>query len=425
MKYITHLKAVFLMLTVSLFIAGCGEESSTTTSSDLTSSDPTTRTLTFNSNTLSLEVGAGGTLIASLDPTGTGTVMYASDNTGVATIDRLNGAVTAISAGTAIITASVLADGSLFTAASATATVTVTSPTPIPTVTLSLNYLRLGVGETASVVVTLDGSTDTAATVVSGGASIATAVNNNGIITIEGAAPGQTDVVVTASDNSTAAVTVVVNNRPTGNTGYHAFVTGYAVSTTDSIFAHTDNGFNVFAFQGNGFANAFNANNEVNINQRLGVGAQFFHDSTLSTTAFAGISVQAPQSYDFSSATHLVLQIGNALPASAHPNAHSTFTARIQNPADQQCNINVPLSPQDTPNTSSQGFLTHTLDLSTGWDCGGVSVGDVLATLDEVAVLLLGGTDPDSDASTNSNHTLMILGNVGFLGTPCSNTEHQ
>ena len=66
--------------------------------------DPTG--VSLNKSSLSLTVGATSTLVASITPTGaTGTVTWTSSNTSVATVN--NGIVTAVSAGTATITAKV------------------------------------------------------------------------------------------------------------------------------------------------------------------------------------------------------------------------------------------------------------------------------------------------------------------------------
>lgn len=79
----------------------------------------TPTSVSLNKSSLSLTVGATSTLVASILPTGaTGTVTWSSSNTSVATVN--NGTVTAISVGTATITAQV-------NSLTATCSVTVTS----------------------------------------------------------------------------------------------------------------------------------------------------------------------------------------------------------------------------------------------------------------------------------------------------------
>lgn len=83
--------------------------------------------ISLNMNDISLNVGKSETLTATIYPTNATNknVLWTSSNTSVATVN--NGVITAVSAGTSIITVTTL-DGNK----TSSCTVTVTSPTPIP-----------------------------------------------------------------------------------------------------------------------------------------------------------------------------------------------------------------------------------------------------------------------------------------------------
>lgn len=166
----------------------------------------------LSENTLSLAEGESGTLVAGFAPanhTGSKEITWASSDEAVATVDDA-GRVTAVSKGTAVITATSPEDG--VEAASCTVTVT----RPLAGISAEKAGLELTVGGTGTVKILLSpADTTDAPTIVwsSGSPSVAT-VDASGKITA--VAPG-TAVITAKAGGYTAQITVTVKAAPTGN----------------------------------------------------------------------------------------------------------------------------------------------------------------------------------------------------------------
>ena len=172
---------------------------------------------------LALEVGGTATLTATVEPDNATNqnVTWESDNTTVATVDTY-GNVTAIGAGTAIITVTTQ-DGTF----EATCAVTVTAaPVPVTGVSLNKDSLALGVGdsETLTATVAPDNATNQAVTWTSSDSTVAT-VDQNGVVTA--LARGTAVITATAADGSgaSASCTVTVSSYlPPANPNYRITV---------------------------------------------------------------------------------------------------------------------------------------------------------------------------------------------------------
>ncbi|MBD3921360.1 Ig-like domain-containing protein [Paenibacillus sp. PR3] len=166
--------------------------------------------VTVSPTTLDLKVGGPtGTITPAVSPasaTNKG-ITWSSDNTGVATV--ANGVVTAISNGTAHITATTVDGG--FTAIS-----TVNVTTPVTGVTLdksTLNLIKGGAASTLTETVNPSTASNKGVTWVSANPSVATVTN--GVVTPVGA--GTTIITVTTNDGGfTAMSTVTVKTAVTG-----------------------------------------------------------------------------------------------------------------------------------------------------------------------------------------------------------------
>jgi formylglycine-generating enzyme required for sulfatase activity len=159
--------------------------------------------VTLSKTTLSLVAGSTETLTATVAPTDAAnkTVMWVSDKTAVATV--ADGLVTAVSAGTAIITVTTT-DGSK----TATCTVTVT-PAPVSVESVALNKtelpLKVGEEETLTATVTPTGATNPAITWSSNDEAVATVVD--GLVTAVDA--GTATITVTTTDGGKTATCIV------------------------------------------------------------------------------------------------------------------------------------------------------------------------------------------------------------------------
>ena len=165
-----------------------------------TEQEPTPDGVTLDKQTLSLTVGASETLVATV--TGANSAVWSTSDGAIATVDQ-NGNVTAVSAGTVTITATV-------GTASASCAVTVTNavePTP-DGVTLNKQTLSLTVGASEALVATVTG-TNSAVWSTSDGA-IAT-VGQNGNVTAVSA--GTVTITVTVGTASASCViTISISN---------------------------------------------------------------------------------------------------------------------------------------------------------------------------------------------------------------------
>ena len=159
----------------------------------------------LDKNTLAMTPGGTATLTATVSPTDADIkdVTWKSSNTSVATVD-VNGKVTAVAAGTAMITVTT-ADGSK------TATCEVTVTVPVTGVSLNKTTLALNVGgsETLTATIAPTNATNTTVTWKSSNTSVATVSNGK----VTAVAAGSATITVTTADGSktaTCAVTVTV-----------------------------------------------------------------------------------------------------------------------------------------------------------------------------------------------------------------------
>ena len=157
---------------------------------------------------LSLVAGENETLTASILPlvASNQKVTWTSSDDTVATVDK-NGVVTAVSAGTAVITVTT-EDGSL------TASCTVTVTVPVTGVSLDKDEMSLTVGETGTLTATVapEDASNSNITWTSDNADVAT-VDENGVVSAVSA--GTAVITVTTEDGSlTASCTVTVTPKP-------------------------------------------------------------------------------------------------------------------------------------------------------------------------------------------------------------------
>ena len=163
----------------------------------------------IGSSSLALEPGETANLTATVLPSNATdkSVSWSSNNTGVATVDN-NGKVTAVAAGSAVITVTTTDGGK-----TATCNVTVTNPAvPVQSVSLDKTELSLNVGENATLTATVmpANADNKAVTWSSNNTSVAT-VDNTGKVTA--VAAGSAVITVTTTDGGkTATCTVTVTN---------------------------------------------------------------------------------------------------------------------------------------------------------------------------------------------------------------------
>ena len=162
--------------------------------------------ITVDPTSHTMHAGETKTIKATIWPaeTGTGDISWTSDNTSVATVDG-NGKVTAVSVGTARITAA-------HSGQSATCVITV-APIEVKRITLDRTSLNLGLNKTRTLVATVapSNATDKTVTWTSSDSSIAT-VSNTGVV--RGVAYGTATITATSSNGLTATCTVHVVPTP-------------------------------------------------------------------------------------------------------------------------------------------------------------------------------------------------------------------
>ena len=165
--------------------------------------------VSLNTTSLSLAVGANGILRSTIQPTNAGnkTVTWSSANTSVATVNS-SGVVNAVGNGTTTITVTTN-DGSK------TAQATVTVTTTITRIKLNANTINLSIGQTSQAVPTITPSTASTQNLSwrSAFTHVAT-VNSTGLITATG--NGSTQIIVSTSNNKIAYMIVTVTTRVTG-----------------------------------------------------------------------------------------------------------------------------------------------------------------------------------------------------------------
>ena len=173
--------------------------------------------VSLNKTELTIEKGKSETLTATVSPSDATdkTVSWKSSNTSVATVDQ-NGKVTAVNAGSAVITVTTK-DGSK------TATCNVTVVIPVTSVSLNKTELTIekGKSETLTATVSPSDATNKAVTWQSSNTAVAT-VDQNGKVTAKEL--GNVTITVTTKDGSkTASCSVTVkrpaNTEPIGDDG--------------------------------------------------------------------------------------------------------------------------------------------------------------------------------------------------------------
>ena len=163
----------------------------------------------LGSSSLSLEVGGSANLMATVLPSNATdkSVSWSSSNSGVAIVDN-NGKVTAVAAGSAVITVTTTDGGK-----TATCTVTVTNPAiPVQSVSLDKTSLSLNVGENSTLLATvLPANADNKAVTWSSSNTAIATVDASGKVTA--VAAGSAVITVTTTDGGkTATCTVTVTN---------------------------------------------------------------------------------------------------------------------------------------------------------------------------------------------------------------------
>ena len=203
-----------LLAACSLMLAGCNQKKEEPKKDDeqQTPSTVAVTSVTVAPGTLALEVGGTGNLTATVAPENATdkAVTWASSNSAVATV--ANGVVTAVSAGTAEITAT--AGGK-----SGKCVVTVTNPAPatveVTSVTVAPATLALEVGGSGNLTATVapDNATNKTVTWTTSNAAVATV--NNGAVTA--VAKGSATITATAGGKSGTCAVTVSEPAPTVN----------------------------------------------------------------------------------------------------------------------------------------------------------------------------------------------------------------
>lgn len=179
------------------------------------------QSVSLDKTSLELTEGGTGTLIATVEPNNATNknVTWSTSNASIATVN--NGEVTAVSAGTATITAT--ADGK-----SATCTVTVTADTvPVTGVTLNKTSTSLYVGDTETLTATVQPGNASNQNVTWSTSDASVATVENGVVRATGR--GTATITVTTEDGGfTAGCTVTVSRYSTGGGP-----TTYAVTAPD------------------------------------------------------------------------------------------------------------------------------------------------------------------------------------------------
>ena len=193
--------------------------------------------VSLSPDTLTLDVGESSTLTATITPDNATdkSVTWESSASGVATVDT-SGKVTAVSVGTATITATA-ADGS---GEKATCSVTVNAAAIVPVESVSLHKtsLELTEGGTARLTATIlpDIATNKNVTWSTSDASIATVTD--GVVTA--VAPGTATITVTTEDGgktATCAVTVAAATVPVTGVTLNKTSTSLYVGDTETLTA--------------------------------------------------------------------------------------------------------------------------------------------------------------------------------------------
>ncbi|WP_242874833.1 Ig-like domain-containing protein [Clostridium pasteurianum] len=194
--------------------------------------------ITLDKNTCTLFAGQTDTLKANIQPTyaANQSVTWTSSNTSIATVDN-TGKVTAISAGTANITATT-ADGNK----TASCAVTVNTPTKVDSISLKpTDALKVGDTDTLAATISPENASEKSVTWTSSNASVAT-VDSTGKVTAVSA--GTANITATTVDGGKTAscnVTVTNNQNDGISVSYQADVkgTGLQNSVSDGQIAGT------------------------------------------------------------------------------------------------------------------------------------------------------------------------------------------
>ncbi|MBC7895690.1 MAG: Ig-like domain-containing protein, partial [Cytophagaceae bacterium] len=157
------------------------------------------RSVSVSPQSLSLQIGQTATAVATVDRDAgvAGTVTWASNNAAVATVNATSGLITAVAAGTAVISATSTVDN---TKSSALAVTVVSVPNNLSALSVAPTSANLGIGSTLQLV-------PSATTVGSPTVTYTYATSNNLIATVSSTG------VVTAVGNGTAVITTTATTN--------------------------------------------------------------------------------------------------------------------------------------------------------------------------------------------------------------------
>ncbi|MGI6710727.1 MAG: Ig-like domain-containing protein [Bacilli bacterium] len=232
-------------------IAKLNADNSTQAQATVTVTEAPLPVITISASSASIAAGTTKTLTATVTNTTNTAVTWTSSNTSVATVNS-SGVVSGVAAGSAVITATSVANNSV----SATCAITVTAQL-MPELTVSPTSGSIYVGEPLQITATVTNVSNTAVTWTSSNTGIAT-VSSTGVVT--GKAAGSATITVTSVANTsvkkTVAITVkavpsgtiILSAEPgaslkVGATGYQIYVrdtAGTALSRLECTFITSD-----------------------------------------------------------------------------------------------------------------------------------------------------------------------------------------
>jgi sugar lactone lactonase YvrE len=246
-KQFNHRSRVLLLVICLFAINGCQKDNP----------DPIP-VLTFATPT-ALSCIVGSTSVCSNVATSSfasgGAISYSISNASVATVNATTGAITPVSAGTAIVTASQAAQRGKNEAASATYTLTITAPDPTPVLTFAAGPYTCSVGSSGAC------SWVATSTVPTGGA-ITYSITPTTVATINATTGAITPISAgTATVTATQSASVGKNSQATAT--YTLTVTGLSITSFTPAFGGV--GYSV-TITGTNFDGVTAANNHVTIN---------------------------------------------------------------------------------------------------------------------------------------------------------------
>lgn len=184
-------------------------DASKTGAAQVTVTAPAVRSVSVSPSALSLQVGQTATAVATVDRDAgvAGTVAWATNNAGVASVNATSGLITAVAQGTAVITATSTADN---TKSAALAVTVVPVPPNLLNLSVAPNNANLGVGSTVQLVpsATTSGNPTVTYTYASSNTTVAT-VNATGLVTAVGNGTAVVTTTATTNTNSLSVATTI------------------------------------------------------------------------------------------------------------------------------------------------------------------------------------------------------------------------